>query len=84
MGTPSHTELLEACRVLFGHRLDPGFLGHLQESGLRAAWRRAALRWHPDRVPEAAARRRHADRFIEARQAYGVLRDFLETRVRPA
>lgn len=84
MGTPSHAELQEACLALFGLQFERTFLGHLQETGLRAAWRRAALQWHPDRVAGADAKRRHAERFIEARQAYALLSDYLGTRDRRA
>jgi curved DNA-binding protein CbpA len=42
------------------------------EEAVRAAYRRQALRWHPDRNPgEAAAE----DRFKEVAEAYGVLSD---------
>lgn len=84
MGTPSHAVLQDACLALFGRRFERAFLGHLQEAGLRAAWRRAALRWHPDRVAAADAKPRHAARFIEARQAYAVLSDYLGARDRRA
>lgn len=80
MEAASRTELLEACRVLFGRTLDPAFLNHLQESGLRVAWRRRALQTHPDRVVDAAAKRRHTQRFIEARRAYGLLREYVVRR----
>ena len=70
-------DLLEACRLLFGTRLDPSFLEHVQESGLRTAWRRAALRTHPDRSTDRAAKIRDNDRFIEARRAYGLLQEYL-------
>jgi len=76
------TELLEACRILFGRELDPSFLGQLQESGLRAAWRLKALQTHPDRVADRAAKRRHTEHFIEARRAYGLLQEHLGRRAR--
>ncbi len=82
MSAASQAELLAACRLLFGRRLEPAFLGHLQESGLRSAWRRTALLTHPDRVPDRAVRRRQTDRFIQAREAYGLLREFLGQRDR--
>ncbi|XP_042455617.1 chaperone protein dnaJ 20, chloroplastic-like [Zingiber officinale] len=44
---------------------------------IRAAYRRLALRWHPDtcRSPAGEERRRHAERFMAAREAYEVLSD---------
>jgi hypothetical protein len=72
--------LLSACHVLFGHRMDPPFLLHLRESGVRSAWRRKALQTHPDRTVDGAAKPGHAEAFIEARRAYGVLLEFLARR----
>jgi len=76
------TELLEACRILFGRELDQSFLGCLQESGLRSAWRLKALQTHPDRVADRAAKHRHTERFIEARRAYGLIQEHLGRRAR--
>ena len=73
-------ELLEACRLLFGARFDPSFLEHVQESGLRAAWRLKALQTHPDRTTDRAAKIRNSERFIEARRAYGLLQEYLGRR----
>ena len=73
-------QLLEACRVLFGARLDPSFLEHVQESGLRAAWRLKALQTHPDRTTDRATKIRNNERFIEARHAYGLLKEYLGRR----
>lgn len=73
-------ELLEACRLLFGARLEPAFLEHVQESGLRAAWRRKALQTHPDRTTDGPTKLRNSERFIEARHAYGLLREYLGSR----
>ena len=44
---------------------------------IRAAFRRAALRWHPDRQPpgDPAGRRRASARFAAVRVAYETLRD---------
>ncbi|MHB8835669.1 MAG: J domain-containing protein [Candidatus Methylomirabilia bacterium] len=69
-----------ACRLLFGARLDPAFLEHVQESGLRAAWRRKALQTHPDRTTDVPTKVRNNERFIEARRAYGLLREYLGSR----
>ncbi|XP_074568928.1 chaperone protein dnaJ 20, chloroplastic-like [Curcuma longa] len=44
-------------------------------SEIRAAYRRVALRWHPDACRSAGEERRYAERFMEAREAYEVLSD---------
>ncbi|HWR98704.1 MAG TPA: hypothetical protein VN317_09820 [Candidatus Methanoperedens sp.] len=80
MEATCHAELLEACRVLFGREFAPASLEFIREAGLRAAWRRRAFQTHPDRIVEQAAKRRHSDRFIEARRAYGVLLEHLVRR----
>jgi len=77
MSESCRDELLEACWLLFGTRLDSSFLEHVQESGLRAAWRLKALQTHPDRTTDRAAKMRYSERFIEARRAYGLLREYL-------
>ena len=80
MRTPCRSELLEACRLLFGADFDPSFLDHVQEPGLRAAWRLKAFQTHPDRTTGPAAKIRNSDRFIEARRAYGLLQEHLGRR----
>ncbi|KAG6531084.1 chaperone protein dnaJ 20, chloroplastic-like [Zingiber officinale] len=42
-------------------------------SEIRKAYRRVALRWHPDACRSAGEERRYAERFMEAREAYEVL-----------
>ncbi|KAG6492206.1 hypothetical protein ZIOFF_047156 [Zingiber officinale] len=42
---------------------------------IRAAYRRLALRWHPDACRSAGEERRYAERFMEAREAFEVLSD---------
>ncbi|XP_074556071.1 uncharacterized protein LOC141811895 [Curcuma longa] len=44
---------------------------------IRSAYRRLALQWHPDTCRSGAGeeRRRHAERFMAAREAYEVLSD---------
>ncbi|KAG6535355.1 chaperone protein dnaJ 20, chloroplastic-like [Zingiber officinale] len=44
-------------------------------SEIRAAYRRQALRWHPDACRSAGDERRYAERFMLAREAYEVLSD---------
>lgn len=82
MNAASLADLLLACRVLFGRDLDPSFLGHLQESGLRAAWRLKALQTHPDRTLDRLAKQLSTERFIEARRAYALLRAYVGQRTR--
>jgi len=77
MREASRDELLEACCLLFGTRLDHSFLEHVQESGLRAAWRRTALQTHPDRTTDGVGKIRNGERFIEARRAYCLLQEYL-------
>lgn len=83
MDSASRAELLDACRVIFGRPLDASFLGLLQESGLRAAWRLKARQTHPDRTLDQSAKRGHTESFIEARRAYGLLQEYLGCRARP-
>ncbi|KAG6489073.1 hypothetical protein ZIOFF_050331 [Zingiber officinale] len=42
---------------------------------IRAAYRRLALRWHPDACRSAGEERRYAERFMEAGEAFEVLSD---------
>ncbi len=80
MNAACRSELLAACRLLFDRELDATFLDHLQESGLRAAWRLKALQTHPDRAVGQAAKVRQTERFIAARLAYGLLKAHLGDR----
>jgi hypothetical protein len=80
MSEARRDELLEACRLLFGVSLDASFLDHVQEPGLKAAWRLKALQTHPDRTIDRAAKATSNERFIEARAAYGLLREYLGRR----
>lgn len=66
--------------MLFGTRFESSFLEHVQESGLRAAWRRKAFQTHPDRTTDRTAKIRNNEHFIEVRHAYGLLREYLERR----
>jgi hypothetical protein len=45
-------QLLDSCRVLFGQEIQmlPEFLGYLQPSGVKAAYRKLAMETHPDRA----------------------------------
>jgi hypothetical protein len=70
-------ELLAACRVLFGCPMEPEFLFHLRDSGVRVAYRRRVLDTHPDRVTDLEQKRLHTERFIETHRAYALLREFV-------
>lgn len=80
MDTTGQVALIEACRVLFGRDFDPSFLGHLQEGGLKAAWRVKALETHPDRSAHRRSGHHDAGDFIAARRAYALLQDHLGRR----
>jgi len=83
MDAAYRAELLAACHEIFGLAFDPSFLGHLEESGLRSAWRLKALQTHPDRTVDKLAKQRRTQSFIEARRAYVLLRDYLQRRGNP-
>jgi hypothetical protein len=60
--------------------LDPGGETHISQEEIKKAFRRAAMRWHPDRHHSPAASGRAAwlearEKFQQARAAYDVLRD---------
>jgi len=75
-------ELLRACRVLFGKEVQASrdFLGYLQTSGVKAAYRRRALETHPDRA--GFAKGVGADRFAVVHRSYEALMDYISTRER--
>ena len=73
------SQLLDACAVLLGpqaRRAGQALLAQLTVAMVRSAFRRLALRTHPD----AAAGSRSGALFIEASQAYEVLMAFLLAR----
>jgi hypothetical protein len=66
-------QLIDSCRILFGPDIQivPQFLGYLQQSGVKAAYRKLAMETHPDRaccngVSEAVLE----ERFKEVHNAY--------------
>jgi hypothetical protein len=66
-------QLLQSCQILFGPevQITPQFLGYLQPSGVKTAYRRLAMETHPDRasytgVDEAILE----ERFKEVHRAY--------------
>ena len=80
----SQTAILDACRILFGDEvnLGPEFLGYLQPSGAKSAFRIQAKLHHPDHFADAApeVKARQTERFREIHQAYNLLSDFLARR----
>jgi hypothetical protein len=75
-------KLLDACAVLLGpqaRRAGQALLRQLTVATVRAAFRRLALRTHPDRASSPA----DGALFIEASRAYELLMAFLLTRRRP-
>jgi curved DNA-binding protein CbpA len=80
----SQTAILDACRILFGDEvnLGPEFLGYLQPSGAKSAFRIQAKLHHPDHFADAApeVKARQTERFCEIHQAYNLLSDFLARR----
>jgi hypothetical protein len=75
-------KLLDACAVLLGpqaRRAGPALLRQLTVATVRAAFRRLALRTHPDRASGPA----NGALFIEASRAYELLMTFLLSRRTP-
>ena len=84
MHTPAHQQrLLRACRVIFGSdvQVSADFLAYLQPSGLRDAYRRAALETHPDRARQyRSSTVLQTQRFRMVRQSYELLDEYLRYR----
>lgn len=81
------TELLSACRILFGPEVQLGtdFLGYLQPEGAKVAYRKRARESHPDAHPWAPSeqRQRLHDEFTLVAQAYQTLQAYLAVRNKP-
>ena len=77
-------KLFDSCRVLFGPEVDVGwdFLFYIQISGVKSAFRERALRTHPDRALQRGETnlRRNTERFIDTKDAYDQLLDFIRRR----
>jgi hypothetical protein len=76
----AETELLEACRVLFGPdlQLNREFLFYIQPSGVKTAYRQRAKETHPDRLVDAAEHEyeRQTELFRGVSEAYQLLQSF--------
>ncbi|MEA3546641.1 MAG: J domain-containing protein [Thermodesulfobacteriota bacterium] len=77
-------ELYRACKIIFGPDLTVSrkFLGYLQKSGVKRAYRKRVLETHPDRCVGRGelARRRHVVMFHSLQQAYENLNNYLIAR----
>ena len=77
-------ELYRSCRLIFGKdlKVSPDFLQYLQLSGIKKAYRKKALEFHPDRGFCQTLTMQHsmANQFIDVHQAYEKLLAYLEAR----
>jgi len=76
----AETELLEACRVLFGSdlQLSRDFLYYIQPSGVKTAYRQRAKETHPDRLVGAEPHEyeQQTELFRGVSEAYQLLQSF--------
>ena len=76
----AETELLEACRVLFGPdlQLNRDFLFYIQPSGVKTAYRQRAKETHPDRFVDAEPHEyeQKTELFRGVSEAYQLLQSF--------
>ena len=77
-------ELCRSCRIIFGSdlRVSSDFLQYLQLSGIKKAYRKKALEFHPDRgfSQSLTLQQGLANQFIDVHQAYEKLVTYLEAR----
>jgi hypothetical protein len=77
-------ELYHSCRIIFGSdlKVSRDFLQYLQLSGIKKAYRKKALEFHPDRgfCQSLALQQGMANQFIDVHQAYEKLVAYLESR----
>jgi hypothetical protein len=77
-------ELYRSCRLIFGKdlKVSPDFLQYLQLSGIKKAYRKKALEFHPDRgfCQTLTLQQSMANKFIDVHQAYEKLLSYLEAR----
>ena len=77
-------ELYHSCRIIFGKdlKVSRDFLQYLQLSGIKKAYRKKALEFHPDRgfCQSLTLQRGMANQFIDVHQAYEKLVAYLESR----
>ncbi|ALC17810.1 DnaJ-like heat shock protein [Desulfuromonas soudanensis] len=83
----SESALLDACRILFGTKIDLSsqFLAYLQPAGAKSAYREKAKKNHPDLFADSppGVRRRQSELFQEIHGAYKLLASYLDQRNRP-
>jgi len=77
-------ELYRSCRIIFGKdlKVSPDFLQYLQLAGIKKAYRKKALEFHPDRgfCQSLTSQQSMANQFIDVHQAYEKLVSYLEAR----
>ncbi len=77
-------EVFSACRTLFGPEISLGhsFLGYLQPSGAKSAFRERVKKVHPDRFADHdhGVQKRQSDKFRQIVQAYELIDAFLRHR----
>lgn len=54
--------------------LDPT-ASHVSQEDIKRAFRKSAMRWHPDKHADAAGKRKARDKFQLIRSAYDTLKD---------
>lgn len=84
MTVVAEQELYHSCKIIFGPDLtvSRNFLGYLQRSGIKSAYRKRVMETHPDRCVGQSefARRRHIAMFHSLQQAYENLNNYLTAR----
>lgn len=84
MHSYSEMKLLRACQVLFGPQVQVTreFLYYIQPSGIKSAYRKRALKTHPDRAAhlDKLANTKTVESFIETNRAYRQLLEFIHRR----
>src|SRR5574341_229347 len=78
------TEVLNACRALFGPRIEPSmqFLASLRPGDVKSAYRRMAKETHPDLFFEndPLLRKKQAERFRAVFESYTLVQEFFKQR----
>ena len=77
-------DLYRSCRIIFGRdlKVSSDFLQYLQLSGIKKAYRKKAMEFHPDRgfCQSLTLQQCMANQFIDVHQAYEKLVAYLESR----
>jgi hypothetical protein len=78
------TEVLNACRALFGAEIDPSraFLASLQPADVKAAYRKKAKETHPDLFSDRGPQfqKKQAERFRTVIESYTLVQEFFKQR----